>query len=72
MASSDGVCDLTTAMLAVVESVLVRPLAFKDAHQLMIVGVSDSANPGQELSWPNYLSLKHDLSPAAPKVRLST
>jgi putative ABC transport system permease protein len=51
----------TTAMLAVVESVLVRPLDFKDATQLMIVGVSDSANPGQELSWPNYLSLKHDL-----------
>src|SRR5580704_37351 len=51
----------TTAMLAVVDSVLVRPLAFKDANQLMIVGVSDAASPGQEMSWPNYQSLKHDL-----------
>lgn len=58
----------TTAMLAVVESVLVRPLAFKNAGQLMLVGVSDSANPGQELSWPNYLSLKHDLPAFADLV----
>src|ERR1700722_15535495 len=37
----------TTAMVAVVNSVLVRPLGFKDAHQLVLVGVSDKQQPGE-------------------------
>jgi len=51
----------TTAMIAVVNSVLVRPLGFKDAHQLVLVGVSDKQQPGENVSWPNFQMLQREL-----------
>jgi len=51
----------TTAMLAVVQSVLVRPLAYRDSDRLTLVGVSDQATQTSDVSYDDYLDMRRDL-----------
>ena len=50
-----------TGMLAVVQSVLVRPLAYRDSNRLMLVGVSDQANSSSDVSYPDFQEMQRSL-----------
>lgn len=44
----------TTVMFAVVDAVLIRPLPYKDANQLMFLTEAYQRRPGMSLSFPNF------------------
>ena len=51
----------TTGMLAIVQSVLMRPLNYRAPEQLMVVGVSDQADSTSKLSYPDFQGMRRDL-----------
>jgi predicted permease len=50
-----------TGMLAVVQSVLIRPLNYRDSSRLMLLGVSDQASGTSDISYPDFLEMKGSL-----------
>src|SRR5579863_4047191 len=52
----------TTGMLAVVQSVLMRPLNYPDADRLVLVGVSNEADSGSQIDFPTYQEMKRTMT----------
>ena len=50
----------TTGMLAIVQSVLVRPLGYHDPEQLMLVGISDQANANPRVSYLDFQEMQRN------------
>jgi len=51
----------TTGMLAIVRSVLMRPLSYRAPDELMAVGVSDQATSTSDLSYPDFQEMRRNL-----------
>src|SRR6185437_1956186 len=51
----------TTGMLGVVQSVLVRPLAYRAPNQLVLIGVTKEANSTSNVSFRNFQEMQHSL-----------
>lgn len=51
----------TTGMLAIVQSVLVRPLSYQDPDRVMLVGTSDQANATSNVSFPDFREMQRSL-----------
>ncbi len=51
----------TTGMLAIVRSVLVRSLDYRDADRLVLVGTSDQANTSSDVSYPDFQEMRRNL-----------
>jgi putative ABC transport system permease protein len=51
----------TTGMLAIVQSVLVRPLNYHEPERLMLVGVSDKADSTSKISYLDFRDMERNL-----------
>ena len=51
----------TTGMLAIVQSVLVRPLNYRDPDRLMVVKVSDQADSRSNIKYPDFQGMQRNL-----------
>jgi predicted permease len=51
----------TTGMLAIVQSVLMRPLSYRAPEELMAVSVSDQATSTSDLSYPDFQEMRRNL-----------
>ena len=51
----------TTGMLAIVQSVLVRPLSYKEPDRVMLVGVSDQANSTSNILYLDFQDMQRNL-----------
>lgn len=51
----------STGMLAIVQSVLMRPLNYRESDRVMLVGVSDQANATSNISYPDFQEMKRSL-----------
>ncbi len=51
----------TTGMLAIVQSVLMRPLSYRAPEELMAVGISDQATSTSDLSYPDFQEMRRNL-----------
>src|SRR5215468_2509657 len=51
----------TTGMLAIVQSVLMRPMNYRAPEQLTVVGVSDQADFSSKLSYPDFQEMRRNL-----------
>src|SRR5215831_2628480 len=51
----------TTGILAIVQSVRMRPLAYRAPEQLMVLGASDQADSTSNLSYPEFQEMQRGL-----------
>jgi predicted permease len=51
----------TTGMLAIVQSVLLNPLNYRDPDRMMLIGISDEATQSSDISYPDLLEMKRSL-----------
>lgn len=51
----------TTGMAAIVRSVLLRPLAYRDSAQLVVLGASEQANGNANVSYPDFQNMQREL-----------
>jgi putative ABC transport system permease protein len=52
----------TTGMLAIVQSVLLRPLSYRNPDRLVLVGVSRQADASSNVSYPDFEDMQRGLS----------
>jgi hypothetical protein len=51
----------TTGMLAIVQSVLLRPLSYRNPERLVLVGVSKQADASSNVSYPDFEDMQRNL-----------